>query len=193
MQGVWVCGSGAHTLTHTHTRCVPSPPVLCCSYCPVGAGSATTVTAGFYATGGSSATTRTGELECPEGMYCVGGVQQPCPAGRYGTVTGQSTEGTGCPDPCPAGSYCPEGTSVPVACGAANVFCPEGSVEPLDVGIGNYSTPEASPTSARTGHAPCPAGYVCPPGLGTRQPCGSAGSYCPPTSALTNPVVCPLG
>ncbi len=68
----YLCGNSAH-------------------YCPSGSESPAKVRSGFYSTGNGNDrfnSTRTGESLCEAGSYCVGGIKQPCPAGRYGLHTG---------------------------------------------------------------------------------------------------------
>lgn len=62
---------------------------------------------------------------CPRGSYCKGGVVLPCPAGRYGNITGLQT--ADCSAMCGSGTYCPEGTVQPLPC-PAGYFCPNGLV-----------------------------------------------------------------
>ena len=71
-------------------------------YCPEGSGAPTTVGSGFYSTGGSSSSTRTGEARCEAGFYCSGGVRLACKEGHYGESPGQ-TEDT-CSGECPVGT-----------------------------------------------------------------------------------------
>ena len=73
-------------------------------YCPEGSGAPTTVGSGFYSTGGSSSSTRTGEARCEAGFYCSGGVRLACKEGHYGESPGQTEET--CSGECPVGTTC---------------------------------------------------------------------------------------
>mmetsp|Transcript_2593 Transcript_2593/g.3535 ORF Transcript_2593/g.3535 Transcript_2593/m.3535 type:complete len:1916 (-) Transcript_2593:156-5903(-) len=86
-------------------------------YCPPGtADTPRIVRSGYYSVGGGAFnTTRTNEVKCEAGWWCVGGVKQPCPAGSYGRTRGLSTNR--CTAVCPAGFACPEATIEPVKCG----------------------------------------------------------------------------
>jgi hypothetical protein len=53
-------------------------------YCPVGSETPSQALPGEYTTGGVSASTRSAAAPCPSGFYCVNGIAQPCPAGRFG-------------------------------------------------------------------------------------------------------------
>lgn len=46
------------------------------------------VQTGYYSTGGTSDTTRTGEMECEPDFFCVDGVKQPCEPGKFATEAG---------------------------------------------------------------------------------------------------------
>lgn len=84
-------------------------------YCPQGSAWPASVDSGFYSAGGSPDNmTRSHQLACEQGWYCLAGVKQPCAAG----LVGSSTRGTSrfCDGPCPAGHYCPEGSFEPTEC-----------------------------------------------------------------------------
>ena len=74
-------------------------------YCPEGASTPQFVQAGFYPLG-SSVASMTGQLACPSGHYCFGGIRTVCPSGTYRDGTGASTVGD-CAV-CPAGFFCGE-------------------------------------------------------------------------------------
>jgi hypothetical protein len=64
-------------------------------YCPIGSSYPLKVSGGYYTIGGDSNNrTRYGQLECPVGSYCIGGIMYLCPKGRYGNTTGQSLKGS---------------------------------------------------------------------------------------------------
>ena len=72
-------------------------------FCPEGSTSSTLVATGWYSTGGSDATTRTGEATCGAGSYCTAGVSVACPAGRWALTPGQSS--SACEGACAAGRW----------------------------------------------------------------------------------------
>ncbi|TYZ58639.1 hypothetical protein PybrP1_009226 [[Pythium] brassicae (nom. inval.)] len=80
------------------------------------------------------------QLPCERGFYCQAGVRSPCPGGRYGSSS-KETSST-CSGACAAGYYCPLAStnSAMRVCGNANVFCPAGSAVPTPVLPGYYST-----------------------------------------------------
>lgn len=119
--------------------------------------------------------TRTSEVECKAGTFCVDGVEQQCPAGSYGTVDSETDpacdglcdEGFHCPPgstsatagTCTAGYYCPAGSSSPTEeqCGDVTVFCQNGLrfvVQDGYVGEG--------PAATQTGESEC-GEYGCWP------------------------------
>ena len=59
----------------------------------------------------TSQTTRTTQLHCPIGSYCVNGVRKVCPAGKYGRTKGLTT--SKCSGKCLKGYYCPQESSYP--------------------------------------------------------------------------------
>jgi hypothetical protein len=120
------------------------------------------------ATLGDGGTLSLSPCSSPVGSYCLNGVSQVCPAGRYGS-TENSTDPT-CDGPCDAseGSYCAAG-----ATSATGQLCPAGRFG----NVTHLSSPSCS--------GPCPAGYWCPMGS-TRpnaRPCGNFSVYCPTGSA----------
>jgi hypothetical protein len=76
-------------------------------FCLVGSGSPTPVLPGYYTTGGNQ-TTRSGQLPCRMGSYCVGGVVRQCPAGTFGRSDLLATPE--CSGLCAKGHYCPAGS-----------------------------------------------------------------------------------
>ena len=103
-----------------------SPSLQCdlpTSYCPTGSALPVNTSAGYFAVaiaGGLFVN----QSQCSAGRYCQGGVSYPCPAGRYGTATGETNEQ--CIGNCTQGYYCPPGSASPTQeeCGAADVVCP---------------------------------------------------------------------
>ncbi len=146
---------------------------------------------GYYATGFQGS--RNARAQCGPGTYCDGsGIARPCPAGRYGDVTGLTnnscsgacTNGVLCPlqttsaagQPCPAGGYCIAGVAQP---------CPSGTYNP-SMGAGNVSQCLLCPAgtfNAGTGAAsvvecsPCPDLEGSNPGATSCWP-GILGAWC---------------
>jgi len=72
-------------------------------YCPEGSPFPSVADEGHFTSNGSSQST------CPPGSFCVGGVAYLCPAGRYGSSTGLSSNV--CDGPSEAGYYTPIGST----------------------------------------------------------------------------------
>lgn len=126
-------------------------------YCPIGSSDRLRVIPGYYSTSetkvsvgifdgvpGSSVfnkefsndyRTRTNQVICPIGHYCVNGIKYPCPEGYFGSTTGlisplcevegaasaisfQSTSGSFTNSTCPVGFYCPKASVSPIICPA---------------------------------------------------------------------------
>ena len=119
-------------------------------YCPEGSTVPTTADPGYYTAGGTSVSTRTHQIECQFGHYCIDGIKTACPAGRYGQTRRISSET--CTGPCPAGYVCPAGSVALGAddkitdCGSSAVYCPSGSGSPVLVSTGYYTSGGDSPT-----------------------------------------------
>lgn len=125
----------------------------------------TTVTTGYYSTGGS-ATTRTGQTHCTPGYYCVSGVRHQCPTGKYTNVN----EATSCTD-CAPGYYQPNIQQTGcLACGHNNVFCPGAEASTRTVQIGWYSIGGGAAT--RNDETVCTPGYFCVSGVRYSCPVG---------------------
>lgn len=179
-------------------------------YCPMGSYEPTLALPGFYtvnagiyeeydAVHGGEAT-RTAQVRCSPGSYCVDGVSKLCPAGTFSwEYTTDSIDG--CLE-CPEGFYCPEGTSAPLLnnCGATDVYCPPGSSYPITVEYGHYTLPPA-PIDAlgvaqnqlnQIGTSICEPGYWCSGGARFACPAGVYGNTKGlTTSRCTGP--CPAG
>ena len=166
----WYCPLPNAT-TPRQTRC-GDPSVIC----PSGAYATTLVAAGHFSTSAngsagdpdalrlaasrtdaalaiatSTPSTRTHEVQCEAGSYCVRGLRRLCPAGRWGGRAGETEPK--CSGECAAGHYCPQGSTSPtqMRCGAADVFCPTSSPRPLAVLAGYYSVnPNGTAESAAT-------------------------------------------
>lgn len=112
-------------------------------YCPgTGNSGPTTVSTGYYSTGGSSST-RTGQAICEvrmkRGMRVCVGHTHPSPCFIVWLLSVQP------------GYQCNSG--VKTDCGGDNVYCPEGTSTPLPVSTGFYSTGGTSTT--RSGQSQC--------------------------------------
>ena len=156
-------------------------------FCPPSAVAPQSVGPGNFSAGGTP-TTRSQQLPCPPGSYCVSGVAQPCPAGRFGSVAGmQAPE---CEGPCAAGYFCTGGATTPKQheCGNARFYCPAGSPGPQEVPASMKSVGGASPLT-RTSVAKCPDGSYSEDGWGYCITCGAGA-----TSTGGQPcAVCPDG
>mmetsp|Transcript_21458 Transcript_21458/g.33249 ORF Transcript_21458/g.33249 Transcript_21458/m.33249 type:complete len:204 (+) Transcript_21458:517-1128(+) len=103
--------------------------------------------------------TRSKEIPCPVGYWCVGGIKRPCPPGRFG---GRELEtGPSCAGKCMAGYWCGEASTRKNqnSCGGTNKYCPENSASPKYVKRGYYSNEDA-PTGIRDKEILCPPGKV---------------------------------
>ena len=174
---------------------------------------------GYYCPQGQSSAIPT-DYPCPEGHSCPSGSfqPQPCPAGTYQDLPGQSAC-LACPpgfycNPssndlapivsfdeyvCPVGHYCPEGTQY-----STQYPCLLGTFSNL-TGLINAAQCQPCLGSFYCGERGlpypvtlCSAGYFCISGAMTASPLQSpnadicpAGSYCPEGTA--DPVNCPIG
>jgi len=130
-------------------------------YCPNSANvTPTTVTVGYYSTGGT-ATTRTGQSACGGNTYyCVSGVRTSVSTGYYSTG-GTETTRTG-QSQCTAGYYCVSGVQ-------------------NQSGAGYYAS-----GSGATSATACGVGYYCPNATNaTPTPCGDNNHYCPTTTNIS--------
>lgn len=124
-------------------------------YCPVNHSHPLPTSLGYYATGFEAPkrtmTTQsfesrydlggfTSQTICPLGSYCIDGLKNPCPGGRYGISLAMTN--SSCSGPCTEGHWCPEGSISPKMnpCGTdATVYCPRGSSSPLKVSTSYYT------------------------------------------------------
>ncbi len=92
-------------------------------YCPSASAVPVPVSAGYYSSGAGSGTddgtTRTSQLQCVQGTYCVGGVSFNCGVRLYGSTLGLSTPS--CTGVCADGYLCPAAST-----SATAVDCPRG-------------------------------------------------------------------
>ena len=177
-------------------------------FCPMGSSSPAPVPIDFFSLPEAGPESiREEAAQCPPGSWCELGRRHLCPAGRYGSRTGETA--SACTGPCARGFYCGPGSTISTEaeCGSISRFCPEGSSNWTVVPSGFYSTPLARPptqrftiTQCEPGHFchsgqrfPCPAGrYGEEPGLESPScsgPC-QAGYYCPEGSVSAQEVPC---
>jgi len=178
-------------------------------FCPAGSAEPTPVTVGYY-TVGNTPSSRVAQIPCEPGWYCEAGlgVRQPCPAGKYGSLSGLST--SECSGDCQEGFYCPTNSSdsQQFKCGDTDFYCPTGVGAPISVSTGYYSTGGAPIT--RPAQTICPPGSYCVDGVDRLCPAGRYGEtsglsssqcsgpcylghYCPIGSVDERQVRCPAG
>ncbi len=119
----YFCPNGTGVLTSS----------LACSsslrYCPDGSSSPLNTSVGFFAVMVSPSAPGVpvygNQSVCEMGHYCIDGVSMPCPAGKYGNITGLSS--AACSGDCDGGYYCPAGSSSATQeeCGDESLFCPQ--------------------------------------------------------------------
>ena len=177
-------------------------------FCPRGSFAPTVVSEGYYTVGGRNESTRTTQLECPPGHYCVNGIKTECPKGTYGTSTGLST--SECDGLCDPGHYCNSASDSQrqYKCGGSAVFCPAGSFRPTPVSVGYYTT--SGEVFTRANQSICEPGRYCVDGIKRMCPPGKwggayglssvecsgdcfLGHYCPINSTSGKQVECPAG
>ena len=153
-----------------------------------------------------SASTRTGETQCPVGSYCKDGIRKGCGEGKplpsrwycpapgmseptamdpgfygAGPVGVPANETLTLANECEAGYFCANGRKDP--CGAASLYCPAKVSSPIAVQIGYYSTGGAN-KEKMIQEAQCPVGSYCKGGEKIDCPSGSYGD----TTELVQPV-----
>jgi hypothetical protein len=160
-------GSSSPTAVECATAIGGGAPLLNEVYCPDGSDLPLPVPAGYYSTGGTSAT-RHAIAQCPPGSYCSAGVQTLCDEGFYNANSGSSSSAacTACDD----GYRCGEGSTSaqqnlcpPVnALYQAIYYCQAGIQYQLDntacesdvnTACLEYTTPLDAPVNVRTGMA----------------------------------------
>mmetsp|Transcript_17180 Transcript_17180/g.21407 ORF Transcript_17180/g.21407 Transcript_17180/m.21407 type:complete len:905 (-) Transcript_17180:437-3151(-) len=161
------------------------------AYCPKGSSTPSSVSDGYYTVGSMSLPgyyqssqdefTRTSQVKCEPGTYCITGVRYACPTGTYGSEHGLTS--VTCSGDCSPGFYCPVESvrADQMRCGGAHFFCPRGSSLPLLVPTGSYSY--GGPVDTRPNAALCPPGSYCVKGVAHPCPAGSYGS----STGLTSP------
>ena len=91
------CSAGYYKAAHSVAYGSTSSCSACGAvnkYSAAGASACSTVSTGYYTTGGTT-TTRTGQSQCTSGTYCTGGVQNTCPSG-YGASAAGSDAAADC-------------------------------------------------------------------------------------------------
>ena len=165
------CDAGYYCPTGS-TSATQNPCNGSAKYCPAASSAPSNVPSGYYSfpVGGDRATSA---FPCTESTYCVGGVQQACPAGRFGDR--KQLASPACEGKCPAGFYCGLGTTSKTAipCGNVSVYCPEGSSSPTWVDAGYKTMPMGGPESMRMAQALCSAGTYCLAGVQILCPYGA--------------------
>jgi hypothetical protein len=115
----------------------------------------------------------TGPWNCAAGFYCP----TPCSSAM-----------------CPCGSYCPAGSTAPIACPNGK-HCPERSAAPIASPFvcpsGFYCPLPATTPKYYCSTTICPCGYRCPPGTSAPQKCAPP-FYCP-SAGMTAQALCPTG
>ena len=157
---------------------LPPPPHLCSE--DQGTTSRVLVSVGYLSVPiTSNASLRWGQVQCPPGAYCTGGLLSVCPRGVFGNTSSLSTPL--CSGPCSEGYFCPSNSTSPTQheCGegvtvGASVYCPLGSGLPLLALPGEETTGGTSPTT-RTTALPCASGSYCIGGVRALCPAGRFG------------------
>jgi len=127
---------------------------------------------GYLCSAGSIHPTGLNTQECPQGSYCVAGVETACAAGTYNAEKA-ATSSTDC-IPCEHGKYCPNTISSKVDCpsgktcaeglsavsGAVDClkghYCPTGSFQGIQCAPGTYQD-----TVGQTSCKSCTEGNIC--------------------------------
>mmetsp|Transcript_8264 Transcript_8264/g.9870 ORF Transcript_8264/g.9870 Transcript_8264/m.9870 type:complete len:365 (+) Transcript_8264:3-1097(+) len=167
-------------------------------YCPAGSETPTMISSGFYSIGGDGPNTRTAQIMCEPGYYCVGGVRRKCSAGHYGKHWALTTPA--CDGKCAPGHYCPQAST-----SNTQVRCPAGRFgAPIEnhTMVSTHQIPTSNDLlnsedqkeiseeddikthpglSRKMCHGQCHAGYYCPEGStsGYAYKCGHDNVYCP--------------
>ena len=152
-------------------------------YCPAGSGAPIPVDTGYYTIGddegaGAANRTRSAQLLCPQGHFCIGGVRYGCPAGTFNAGLGE----TSCDaNPCPAGHFCPRGSVQPRPCVSLLEYCPEGTGVPQPVQPRYFAASSSSAARVRGANLTdsqrfCTPGSYCVDGVRHPCPAGRFGS-----------------
>jgi hypothetical protein len=109
------CGAGYYcpmgATSSKQLPCSLGDPSL---FCPPGSAKPLVVSAGFKTiltndSQDASLFLRVDQVVCNRGHFCIGGLEFPCPLGRYGLTYGLATQT--CTDSCSEGEYCPIGST----------------------------------------------------------------------------------
>jgi hypothetical protein len=94
-------------------------------FCPSSSTSPSPVPVGAYSVAAAPLGLFVASSPCPLGSYCVGGLAQLCPSGRFGNQ--ESLTSLDCSGPCSEGHFCPPGsvsaTQAPCS-SSARYYCP---------------------------------------------------------------------
>ena len=152
-------------------------------FCPQGSTKRHAVHEGYYTIPEKEEARRTGQLPCPGGYKCAGGIREPCQPGAYGGPKLVAQFHQPCNKDCPAG-YCPSGSNVGTRyrCGDASVYCPAKSGFPTNVSNAHY-TAGGSGGTTRTHQILCDPGHWCRSGLRFKCSTGHYGT----SKGLTSP------
>ena len=122
-------------------------------YSAAGASACSTVSTGYYTTGGTT-TTRTGQSQCTSGTYCTDGVQNTCPSG-YGASAAGSDAAADCYMSVAATKY------VKAANDSSASAC----------GTGTYKAAHTVYYGGTSTCSPCPSGYDDGAAVATQAEC----------------------
>ena len=122
----YYCPSSSVTYTYDGSVQGRTPCGGNTKYSSSGATACSTVSSGYYSTGGTS-TTRTGQTKCEAGNYCSGGVKTACGGGKYSSAGATScsnitagcygtSASSSCPAVCAANTYSNAGASSCSSC-----------------------------------------------------------------------------
>ena len=119
-------------------------------YCPAGAARPVAVSPGYYSTGGYEKTvglpqntTRTGQMRCEPGHYCIAGMKIQCPAGSFGSDVGLAS--ADCTGACEPGHFCPPGSVSPRQYRCGDVYFALVDVLSALMPLHNYSASPPAP------------------------------------------------
>ncbi len=185
------CAAGTYKAAHTVAYNSTSSCSNCSgrtAYSAAGAASCSTVSSGYYTTGGTT-TTRTGQSQCKDATYCSGGVKYDCPTGYTADTSNGKTANTQCKisvadgkyiavakesaasGTCAAGTYkaahtvAYNSTSSCSNCSGRTAYSAAGASSCSTVSSGYYTTGCNSSGNACTGQSKCESDYYCSGGV----------------------------
>ena len=150
------CSAGYYKAAHSVAYGSTSSCSACGAvnkYSAAGASACSTVSTGYYTTGGTT-TTRTGQSQCTSGTYCTGGVQNTCPSG-YGASAAGSDAAADCYMSVAATKY------VKAANDSSASAC----------GTGTYKAAHTVYYGGTSTCSPCPSGYDDGAAVATQAEC----------------------